>query len=133
MGQADPLLLSVGSDRDLSSGDSRYTAGGHPLMVAGLAQWHQRMDRLLRAAPGSILGLPDLGAGMDGLVGQPLTAQAIATAQGRAQQTIARDSRVQAVASVAISPAPQDPTTIFLDASVVLDGTPRAIRWMFGS
>jgi len=88
---------------DLSGGD--LTIGPHRGLniVAGAALVSQRVSLRLKAAPGTLLGYPDYGAGLSSYIGNPLTLveqdeiAAVVTAQAL------MDPLVNAVGNIVVS------------------------------
>jgi len=64
-----PIAFSL----DLSGGDLSIGPHRGLNIVAGAALVSQRVSLRLKAAPGTLLGYPDYGAGLSSYIGNPLT------------------------------------------------------------
>lgn len=129
----DPLAGAVGYDMDTFAGDTRFDGAGRPLLVAGIGQYWARVGRALAATPGSILGYPTLGAGLDAAVEEALTPARVGALASDATATIEADPLTAAVPDVSVTPDATASGVVYVEASVVLMGlnAPIPLRWAF--
>lgn len=129
----DPLIYATGYDLDTTTGDVQVDDAGRPLLLAGLAQYWQRNGRLLAATPGTVLGYPTVGAGLDAAVEEPLTAALVQALQADATATLEADPLTASVESVSLLRNPMTPGLLVLTSAVTLIGTvgPTPLTWSF--
>lgn len=121
---SDPTLITIGADCYAGAGDVSYLNDGAPELVAGLAQYYQRIGRLLAAR--DILGSPGVGAGLAALRGQTLTPQAEQAALAAAQAVMLADPLTADVAALAVSVGapPFNPDDVVVTAQIQLVNQP---------
>lgn len=117
---SDPTLITIGADNDAGTGDVAFDPAGAPAMVAGLAQYYQRLGRLLTTD--QVLGSPGRGAGLGRYIGHPFTTQLEIQALADAQATILADALTASIATLAVSMPTQG--QIQLSADIFLVGQP---------
>jgi phage baseplate assembly protein W len=107
--------------------DFTVSAQGDFALVEGVANVRQALLHRLLTTPGTVVHRPEYGVGIQDYLNSPLSFDTKRKMAVAIQGQFLNDSRVAEVKTIQIQDSPENPSSVTLLASVLIDGSGDAI------